>query len=210
MKKVTVGSRLSIPASTYNSFIDAAQFVKDSKGGGAISNKKNNSGLIIIKNNSGSNLSAYNILGIDEPITTPTTNKDRFVEYIAFGGTTPDETKHVGKWCLLIEPIKDGSSGRAAVYGSFPAKINVVDEDHTHAEMSDGLTVLDSTFFGSARILWKESGTGEKWGILCFPASSGVYLWQATADASGGEVTGKMLDEDLSQVGDAETFVTEE
>ena len=209
MEKVTAGSPLRIPAATFNSFIDAAQAVKDMQSKTSVQKKNTNSGLIVIENNSGGDLEAYDILGIDDPITTPTTDENRFCEYVAFGGSTPDETKHIAKWALLLEPVASGEVGRAAVNGVFPVKINVIDENHTHVEMSDGSSTLDSTFFGSAKILWKESGTGDKWATIVFPVSGEVFLWQATADASSGEITGKMLDEDLDQTGDTITFITE-
>ena len=166
MEKVTAGSPLRIPAATFNSFIDAAQAVKDMQAKTSVQKKNTNSGLIVIENNSGGDLEAYDILGIDDPITTPTTDEDRFCEYVAFGGSTPDETKHIAKWALLLEPVASGEVGRAAVNGVFPAKINVIDEDHTHAEMSDGSSTLDSSPSGAAQIIWKESGTGEKWATI--------------------------------------------
>jgi hypothetical protein len=47
------------------------------------------------------------------------------------------------------------------IRGVTPATVNVIDEDHSHADTYPDEQVLRSGFTGAARILWKEPGIGE-------------------------------------------------
>lgn len=210
MQKVTSGQPLKIRAETFNSMIDAANYVKNIRTGNSVNFQKTNSGLILIRNDSGADVAIRRVLGLGDTVADPTAAEDQFCEYIAFEGDLPDIDLHVGKWALLLDPIADGEYGRAAVSGEHQVKINVTDANHTHVEIGDGTTLLQSGYTGSGKILWKESGTGEKWAVIQIGyITEGIYAWQATADESGGEITGKVLDETLTQAGSNVTFITE-
>jgi hypothetical protein len=209
-QKVVAGQPLKIRADTFNSMIDAANYVKNKRTGNSVDIKRTNSGLILIRNDTESDVAIRRVMGFGDTVADPATAEDQFCEYIAFKGATPDIDLHVGKWALLLDPIGSGEYGRAAISGEHQAKINVTDESHTHVEIGDESTLLQSCFYGSAKILWKESGTGEKWAVIRLGyVSEGVYLCQATADESGGEITGKVLDATLTKVGSNITFITE-
>ena len=53
-------------------------------------------------------------------------------------------------------------------------------------------------------------GGGELWALLrlgIFQPGGAVYLYEATADASEGTITGKKVNSDNELVGDDETFI---
>lgn len=52
------------------------------------------------------------------------------------------------------------------IRGVTPVTINVIDEDHSHANTYPDEQVLRSGFTGAARILWKEPGTGELLAVI--------------------------------------------
>jgi hypothetical protein len=167
LKKVQSGDKLKIPASTYNAFIDAAQAVKDNNNFLSATNKNSDSRKVIVQNNSGGNLDKFEILGISAPYVTPTDNETDFQNRITIVGITPDIDDHKGKFIVLQEPIPNGKIGRGILAGETIVKINVIDEDHNYAEVTDSQSgYLTSTDSGSARILWKKSGTGQVWAYI--------------------------------------------
>jgi len=95
----------------------------------------------------------------------------------------PDNDDYAEKWVLSAEDIPDNAIGWAYCGGVVSCKINVTDADHGYAEIPEtpigpDFDVLDSAVSGSAQILWKESGTGEKEAVIRFPfkvaAASGI------------------------------------
>ena len=134
------------------------------------------SSLIRVLNDTGTNLEQGQIVGLEEPIFVPEeTSVDAFLREVAFIGVTPT-TDHIGKFAVLMEPAPPDVVVRAWVAGACMARVNVVDETHTYADVEDGETgALVSSFDGSAQILWKEGdvpygyyGTGEQWAIIRF------------------------------------------
>jgi hypothetical protein len=46
-------------------------------------------------------------------------------------------------------------------------KIDIVNANHWHADVADNVAAnLKSSAGGAAQIVWKESGTGVKWGVV--------------------------------------------
>ena len=131
--------------------------------------------LIRVLNDTGDSLDRGRIVGLEEPIFVPEeTSVDAFLREVAFIGVTPT-TSHIGKFAVLMEPAPPDVVVRAWVAGACMARVNVVDETHTYADVEDGETgALKSSFDGSAQILWKEGdipygyyyGGGEQWAIV--------------------------------------------
>jgi len=202
LKKVTAGSPLTIPAAAYNAFIDAArdhQARQCDQGvpGQAVPRE---SGIVLIKNTTESDLDRFAILGIDSPIFTPTDNEQEFKNRVALKGVAPTLADHEGRFAILLEPVKTGGIGLAGVQGVFPVKVDVQDEDHDFADVDDGeCGHLASGRCGAAQILWKESGTGEKWAVvrIGLPHRDGFWA-RLTAEAAGGSgyYSWKMLEDD--------------
>lgn len=79
---------------------------------------------------------------------------------------------------IAIEPIlKHGGIGKVAIGGVAVCKVHVTDAAHEYANPTIGdVTKMTSGATGQVRIVWKESGTGDKTAV--------VYLMQST----GGSV----------------------
>ncbi len=169
LKKVQPGDTLRIPAATFNTFIDAA---RDFRSRQQTSHQNaqpgfRQSGIVLVKNASGSDRGRFNVLGIDSPIFTPTDNEEEFKNKVALSCVTPAAAGHTGKFVILMEPIANNEIGLACVHGVCPVKINITDEDQQYADISNGETdKLKSSCTGAAHILWAEPGTGEKWAIV--------------------------------------------
>jgi len=174
LRKVRSGQKLSIPAAAYNTFIDAAVDFRHRTSG--IEQKAEpsirQSGIVLVRNDSGSDQNRLAVLGIDSPIIGPASNEDEFKNRVALSCVTPAAATHEGRFVILVEPIADGKIGRAYADGICPARVQVEDEDHAFADIKDGDTsCLESRASGAAHILWKETGTGLKWAVIRLSAA---------------------------------------
>ncbi|HUS48333.1 MAG TPA: hypothetical protein VM098_09440 [Phycisphaerae bacterium] len=168
LNKVQPGDPLKIPAATFNSMIDAAAAhrarahdVRQLPQPAVPHNT-----VLLVQNSSGADRDRGEVLGIDGVVISPTDNQDEFEQRFALDGATPT-ADHAGRFVVLAEPIPTGELGRAYVAGACPVRIDVQDEAHLYADVTDGdASKLTSGAFGSALILWAESGTGTKWAVV--------------------------------------------
>jgi hypothetical protein len=205
INKVTTGQKVSFKAETFNTIADTVNLINRSRGRtGAPEAKRGGSGnTIFVKNTSGSDIERGEVLGIDAPIMAPGTNEDEFLARVSFKGVTPDGDDHKGKFIVCADKIKDGDIGRGYIAGTCHAKVDIQAEADEFADIEDGETLLKSGASG-AKILWKETGTGEVWTILSLTENSMPAIYKATADQSDGKVTGKRLAIDGTTPGEEE------
>jgi hypothetical protein len=170
LKKVQRGEPLVIPASTYNAFVDTAldyQKRKLSRQSTGRSSPRD-ADLVLVKNTSGADRARFEILGINTPVITPTDNLDQFVNRPALSGVIPTAANHWGKFAVLAEPIRNGALGLGWLSGVCPVKVNIVNANHHHADITDNsaANLKSNGGGGAAQILCKESGTGVKWAVV--------------------------------------------
>jgi hypothetical protein len=194
MRKVKSGDPLVIPAETFNTFIDAARDVRGRQHsqGRRVTPPIPDPWTVRVKNATGAALDRFAVVGLGEPLILPADSEAAFKsEPLVFKADVPAAGTHEGRWAVCAEPIPDAALGRARLLGVVQVRVEIVDEDHRFAEITDAdATKLTSAPVGSARILWAESGTGEKWGVVCLqspPAAPPVV--ELTADPSGGSAT---------------------
>ena len=191
LKKVKSGDTLRIPASTFNTFVDAARDYLERQQGTEQKPTQafRQTGIVPVKNASGTDAARFAVLGIDSPIFTAAEAADSFANQVALVGVTPT-ADHAGAFAVLLEPVADGEIGQAVVSGVTPAKVNVTNEAHTHAEVAAGQAgYLASGESGSALILWAEVGTGEKWAVVKIgmpSAEAGTSVFPAKVISSQG------------------------
>jgi len=193
---VSPGSKLRISASDFNACLDAARAYRFGKRGEQDPQTiETGSNIILVRNDSGSDCDELSVLGLDVPVILPTENLASWRRRLAFSGIVPT-ADHAGKFCVLQEPIASGSIGRAIVSGVFQCVLNVADEDDTHADAAVGVvSSLSTGTSGSAKIVWKESGTGEVYGVVSVAGSGSAEtpptedgtVWCSKSDLSGGE-----------------------
>src|SRR5699024_2731099 len=169
------GQKLQLPAADWNGAMDVA----DAFANGKLSNLANQQAggeSVLIKNTTASDISIFEILGIDTSTVDPGDNEPEFRRGVALNGTEIDSTKHAGKFAIALEPIAAGAMGKAAVEGVCICKIDVQNTTDKFAEVpgddggsgsgGSGEVYLQSAAAGSAQILWKQSGTGLKWAVV--------------------------------------------
>ncbi|MFM7844477.1 MAG: hypothetical protein ACKPEY_09625, partial [Planctomycetota bacterium] len=171
LEKVTPGQRIrSLPAGDWNAFIDAARAHKGAELNQAAEGDlaEFSPVLVQVKNATGSPLARYSVVGIGSPIADPQSRSDQFRNEIAFTGVVPT-TEHCGRFVILAEDIAPGFVGTAVIAGTCLVKLDV---SASNAELvyasagSGNTTSLVPQTIGSARILWRESGTGTKWALV--------------------------------------------
>jgi len=193
LKKVTSGSPLAIPAAAYNAFIDAARAEQAHQGDQGVPGQAvpRESGIVLIKNTTESDLERFAILGIDSPIFTPTDNEQEFKNRVALKGVTPDteEDEHYGRFAILLEPLAAGNIGLGMVQGVTPVRLRRYTDWLRSADIQDGKTAyLCDKIGGIAKILWCEEGISEneedlKWAVVALRGGGGTaessYVWRA-------------------------------
>lgn len=174
LRKVRPGDPLRIPARAYNAFVDAAlesrRRQQDRRAGELWDGGRSfiGGGVVTVRNDSGEDLERYHTMAIDGPLFVPGEDgpEKSFQNRLAFKGITPTDATRPGSFAIAREPIPQGEVGLCVVHGVTPARVLVEDEEHAFAEVTPDETVLISAGLGSAAILWKEEGVGEKWALV--------------------------------------------
>lgn len=196
LKKVRPGQALDIPAATHNAMIDAARAHKaQAQGARGLPPPPRASGILPVQNASGADRERFDILSIQIMVYSSTDNLDEFKGNPAIVGSMPG-TAQMGRFVILLEPIPSGRIGRGLVMGVTPVKVNFAGENDTYADLEDGQAgrLASHSSAGSARILWKEEGTGEKWALVKVGAvsaggsGSAIEFGVVSGDFDTGEV----------------------
>lgn len=168
MTGVTPGQALAIPAREWNTSLELNDLYR--RGGLLRPSNAPGSGLdsnhLLVRNNTGSDLSRWAIVGLGAPRFLPTDNLAEFFRQVVVSGETPTLAAHLGRWALLIEPIPAGKLGLAVAAGVWPTLLRVDSVHHDRADIASGETDLASNYYGAAEILWKEDGTGPKRAVV--------------------------------------------
>lgn len=191
LKEYLSGERLT--AATVNALLRGHKNT-GINGAGASLGFNTSSTRVLIRNAGGSSedVDWYGVLGIDGLAVTKAENEDEFMGGIVLDGVTPEaegssSAGHSGKFAIVQQPIASGEIGVAVIAGATQVQINVTDADHKFADIKDGdNTQLESAASGSARILWKESGTGTKWAVVCIGASAPSTTMPVICTKDGG------------------------
>jgi hypothetical protein len=154
--------------------------------------------VIWIKNISDAKVNEFEVLGLDDPVTTFSDNETEFKYNLFWKATKPSTTTpHYGKYVVLQEPAESQGFARAIIHGITLVKLNITHASDSYVEIEHEVTAtLKTSALGSSRILWKTSGTGssDKWGLSRLGEPSGEILVKnstgsAIAAGSSGTAT---------------------
>jgi hypothetical protein len=168
--------------------------------------------FVLVRNDSGSDCQATDVLGIDDSVVDPTSGADpppAFLQGITLKGITPATPDHLGgKFVICAEPIKSNAVGKAWAAGLCIAYLDVQDTTDLYAEIQDGeSSALTTGASGSARIVWMDgSDTGEQYAIIQLGLHSPLIM-QAQSDSDGDTVDVLPIDTDGNTVGDTNSTV---
>jgi len=169
-RKVRSGDPLAIPANTFNAFIDAAIAHRQQQNvGGGRQSAYRQASIVLVRNDSGTDVGQFGVLGISGVVFDPATALEGFQGRVALSGVTPVAGTHEARFVIAAEPIKSGDIGTAYIAGARQVQVSVADANHRFAEIVGGdAAKLASGVAGTAHIIWKEAGTGTKWAIVRF------------------------------------------
>lgn len=175
------GDRAVLQAEAWNAMLDAARAARAARFSGGRGDPlldARQSGIVPVKNGTGSTVARFGVLKLSSALISPTDNLAEFQRRPMFLGAAPAaDTDSV---CVVLEPIAAGKIGLAVASGVTVANLSVSDASHEYAAPAAGVTAtLASATSGPAKILYKQSGTGTKWGIVQIngpPTPSGVKV----------------------------------
>lgn len=181
-RRVSPGSPIKPTAREWNAVLDAAE---------AHDRARFDSGLpagvrsfdrdrIRVKNGTNVDMPRGLAVKLLNPIVPPSTNLEEFLSNPTLEANTPDANSR-GQWAILAEPIPALLYGWAWVAGIHAAQVRVLDHSHLYVDAipATGSTIhLATDTAGSARIIWRESGTGTRWALLRLgsPAPSSAII----------------------------------
>lgn len=130
-------------------------------------------GVTTLYNATGETLSTGSIVGIGEWLYSPTVAPDQWNVLPLLRALEPTED-HVDNWAIILTGGAAGETVTAAVSGGeWQVLVDVTNEEHKFvAAVSGDMAKLASSTSGIGRILWKESGTGEKFACVVFGRSA--------------------------------------
>ncbi len=197
LKKVQSGDPLKIPAATFNTFIDAARdhLQRSHDSGARLRSHFDQTGIILIRNDSGEDRSIGEIMELRGCVITPTDDRDAFRTRPILKGRKPEtyyaQGGHKNKFVVLLEPIAPGELGRACIDGLCTTQIDITDVGHRFGEVinNDCSHLKSSSTSGTAQIIWSESQTGLTWAVVRLGLPTVPGFWAYICD-SGGNVAG--------------------
>lgn len=171
MEKVKTGDAVRIKASTWNAFVDTANYVQSARqnqtGCGLKSGVE--TGIVLVRNATGKELGQFAVVVLDGIAVTPAANEDEFLSCPpVFEGKQMSAALEGMPYAILISPAQPGEIVRAMVLGVTPAKVSIQSADHAFAVPVAGSDsgALESSGSGVARILWKAGTSGTQWCLL--------------------------------------------
>lgn len=157
--------------------------------------------MCFVKNNSGSDVAQFGVLGIDGVLFTLSDNPDEFKNRIVLKGITPVIATHTGKFVVLAEPIKNGALGRCFIHGVFPANVEITSTSDTKVDVKASSTEMKTGTSGLADIIYMPASTGTgKMALIRIGGAGGgatyVQQWVTITSAltKPGHYMGTLLD----------------
>ena len=116
--KINPGDPWPRSATFHDEVLDMLRWWRGERGDGrALKQLFRQAGVVLIRNESGTDRDLGEILGIDEPLITPTEHLNEFKRRVVLSCITPDASEHLSRFVVLLEPIPSGKIGWAVVDG---------------------------------------------------------------------------------------------
>jgi hypothetical protein len=161
MRHVSPGSKQSISAADWNRLADLANRSPDTRGGGPL--VRDWAFPYVHVENTAGDQERGAVLAIQEPRFDFADASDD-IGLPLFLGVTPTVPTYLGRFAVLLEPVKAGKIARAILHGMVKARVEITNERHRYADIVDGdSSKLVSRPIGGAQIIAAKSGTGLKW-----------------------------------------------
>lgn len=183
LQSVSAGDPPPLRADTWNAVLEAARdFRGNRRGTTGAANTRDPlvpACMVWVRNDTYSTLPEFSILKLSTPVISAVDFPLDVRRSPVFSGVAPIADTDI--FAIMIEPAAAGGIVRAAAMGVMVCDLNVIDTTHTYAKPAVGVTAtLASAASGSAKIIWKDSGTGTKRAVVLIQDA-------ACASATGAE-----------------------
>ncbi|MEI8018003.1 MAG: hypothetical protein WCH39_07360 [Schlesneria sp.] len=163
-KHVKPGDDLTIDANVYNAAVDAYLLKNGQQPRGSFRPEQEQQTRIVIRNDTGSDVVAYQPIGFGNPLISPDDDLDGFLDRIILSGHGPLSSYNY-QWGLAQEAIPDGDFGEVAVSGLSYAQVQVKSGMIRSAiKFVDPFTAIGPTLVpvncGMCRVIWLQEVTG--------------------------------------------------
>lgn len=194
LRRVTPGQPIIKTAARENMVSDSVRdYVARRGSGGAGYRGRRGLPPVFAQNNSGNVKRLFHVAGIGNPIFTAGTQQ--FKSEIIVSAVLPT-TEHYGRFLVFQDTVDEGRIGRVVIDGPTFVKVEVTNASYQYAEIEPSTTTkLISGPSGSARIVWKEGGTGGRlWALVVLgtdperPVLFPVKVWK-DGGADGSQTT---------------------
>jgi len=184
LRHVRSGERFRYSANTHNAFVDVALAHRQGQHDQSATSSRtiNQTGIVLIKNDSGSDRGRFDVLGITGVLINPNDNAQAFQNAPALICDEPT-IHHFGRFVVMQEPLKVGAIGKAVISGITPCKIRFgeTNEDATRADIvATDMLALTPHANGAAVVLWRAEASEDpyetsRWAMVRIgnPASNG-------------------------------------
>lgn len=186
--KVQAGERLTIQAGAWNKVIDLISIPQSTGGQPAGVSQLHN--VILARNSTGEDVPRWGVMEITGVEINPHDSASHAKTFEAMpcvtGGMPSDKTGP--DFVIAIEPIKANAIGRVAVSGTVQVMLTVgVGENFKFARPHASKNTLKADHVGDARILWKQSGEGDKWALIRIGADVPMRVGKISAPWQFGQ-----------------------
>ena len=167
-KKVQAGQKLKIPAEVWNTLLDVAQRDRNQRHSVDSENAVGfrQSGIVKLRNQTGSPLDQFSIVQLNTPIIGPGDNLPEFKRQVTFDGIVP-AAGCGSRFAVVLQPLAPGKIGLAVASGVVAVRLLVSDLPYACAQPVIGsTTILTSVPHGPAMVLWMESAGAVRWAII--------------------------------------------
>ena len=165
-----------IPAADWNSFVDAANYVKDKTGTGIRPGSVNSTGrsttVVSCKNSTGVDLKQFHIVGFNARahLFNPKIYPSEFRRKPMLVGSKPT-CDHVGRFGVVIQPMTTAAPnniGEIAISGIVACRVLICDSSHEYCDVLDDDTtrLISVSTPAGGQIITQEAGLGEKWCLI--------------------------------------------
>lgn len=166
---ISPGRPLPKRADTLNAQMEAARETANrSRDEPARRFAQNDPSIIRVKNNSGSDVPKYGVLGLGDVQVTHATNADSFLQRVYMDGEEPNFFKDRDlPICITLQAIPDGEIGFAASHGVVQCQVEMKEDWHEYVDYKDNsVTELISAPASNHKLLWSASSSGTQWAVV--------------------------------------------
>jgi|GEM_PF-6312729 len=175
MAKVLPGEKFRPSAAEWNSFIDAAEWVKRQAHAALLPEQRAalRPTAVLVRNDSAYDWPRGGVVGLGSAVFSPAENESQYWASPVFVGEVPAVgtygSSHVaGRWGVLRDPVPRGAVGLAFVAGVVRAQVYLADTWHFRADIEDGQYARLRSYPGGRALILDidRSSVGTKWATL--------------------------------------------